>query len=418
MKGGSPLPDGALPGDGAPVAPPPGVVAEPPGARPRLFSVPFVLTCLAAFTFFLSHQMALVAVPLYVVSRGGGDTDAGTLTLLFAGASLIGRVPVGWAMERWGRRPIMMAGAGVAVASGLLYPAAQTVPALFALRLFHGLAMGLFSTAAAVVATDVVPAARRGEGLGVFGMGSNTALAVGPILSLAVVGRFSFAPLFAASAAVALAALVLGAAVGETGTPAPVRFSFRPETAFHRGAVFPAIVVAALMVAHGGVVTFLPLMGQARPIGNPGAFFTAAAVLLLAVRAKAGSLSDRWGRGPVIVPGMLLTAASMLLTGQAHAPRPLLAAGALYGLGLGLAQPALMALAADRAGESERGRAIATLYTGWEMGIGLGAYACGYLLTWTDFTVTYRAAALVTAAGAAAYLVAPGRAGRRPLTGC
>ncbi len=312
----------------APPPRPPAAGPAPPGARPRLFTAPFVFTCLAAFTFFLSHQMALVAVPLYVLERGGGETDAGTLTLLFTTASLLGRVPVGWAMDRWGRRPIMMAGAGVAVASGLLYPAARSVPALFALRLFHGVAMGLFSTAAAVVVTDVVPAARRGEGMGVFGMGSNTALAMGPVLSLAVVGRFSFAPLFAASAAVALAAVVLGAAVAETGMPAPVRFSFRPETAFARGAVFPAIIVAALMVAHGSVVTFLPLMGQARDIGNPGAFFTVAAVMLLAVRAKAGSLSDRWGRGPVIVPGMLLTAAAMLLTGLAHAPRTLLAAGA------------------------------------------------------------------------------------------
>ena len=402
---------------GAPPPQPPGGAAAPPGARPRLFSVPFVLTCLAAFTFFLSHQMALVALPLYVLERGGGKTDAGMLTLLFTTASLVGRVPVGWAMDRWGRRPIMMAGAGVAMAGGLLYPVARTVPALFALRLFHGLAMGLFSTAAAVVVTDVVPAARRGEGMGVFGMGSNTALAMGPILSLAVVGRFSFTPLFAASAAVALAAVVLGAAVGETGTPAPVRFSFRPETAFQRGAVFPAIIVAALMVAHGSVVTFLPLMGQVREIGNPGAFFTVAAVMLLAVRAKAGSLSDRWGRGPVIVPGMLLTAAAMLLTGLAHAPRTLLAAGALYGLGLGLAQPALMALAADRAGEGERGRAIATLYTGWELGIGLGAYAFGCLLTWADFTLSYWAAGLVTAAGCLGYLLASGRSGRRPSGG-
>lgn len=384
------------------------------GAQPHLFTAPFVFTCLAAFTFFLSHQMALVAVPLYVLERGGGDTDAGALTLLFTTASLLGRVPVGWAMDRWGRRPILMAGAGVAVASGLLYPAVRTVPALFVLRFFHGLAMALFSTAAAVVVTDVVPAVRRGEGMGVFGMGSNAALAMGPILSLAVVGRFSFTPLFAASAAVALAAVVLGAAVGETGIPAPVRIAFRLEAAFHRGAVFPALIVAALMVAHGSVVTFLPLMGQARDIGNPGAFFTAAAVLLLAVRAKAGSLSDRWGRGPVIVPGMLLTAAAMLLIGLANAPRTLLAAGALYGLGLGLAQPALMALAAEQAGEAERGRAIATLYMGWEMGIGLGAYALGYLLTWTDFTVTYCAAGLMPAIGGLSYLFAGRRPGRRP----
>ncbi|HEY7675659.1 MAG TPA: MFS transporter [Candidatus Methylomirabilis sp.] len=392
---------------------PPAPGPAPPGARPRLFTAPFVLTCLAAFTFFLSHQMVLVAVPLYAMDRGGSETDAGILTLLFTVAAFTGRVPVGWAMDRWGRRPIMMAGTAVAAVSGLVYPAVQTVPALFALRFFHGLAMALFSTAAAVVVTDVVPPVRRGEGLGFFGMGSNTALALGPLLSLAVVSRLSFSPLFLASAGVALAGVALGATVGETGVPAQVRFSFRPGTAFVRAAIFPAIIMGTLTVAHGSVVTFLPIMGRVRAVGNPGAFFTMAAILLVAVRAKAGSLSDRWGRGPVIVPGMFLTAAAMVVVGLAHAPATLLAAGALYGLGLGLAQPALMALVADRVGERERGRAIATFYTGWELGIGLGAYTFGYLLTWTDFTVTYWAAGLVTAAGCLGYLLASGRRRRQ-----
>ncbi len=387
---------------------------RPPAGAPRLFTAPFVLTCLAAFTFFLSHQMVLVAVPLYALDRGGSETDAGTLTLLFTLAAFTGRVPVGWAMDRWGRRPIMMAGTAVAAVSGLLYPMVQTVPALFALRLFHGLAMALFSTAAAVVVTDVVPRVRRGEGMGFFGMGSNVALAMGPVASLAVVSRFSFVPLFSIAAAVALTGVALGATVRETGTPGPARFSLRPGAAFIRAAVFPSIIMGTLTVAHGSVVTFLPLMGRARDLGNPGAFFTVAAIFLVAVRAKAGALSDRWGRGPVVVPGMLLAGLAMVLVGLAHGPRTLLAAGALYGLGFGLAQPALMALVADRVGEGERGRAITTFYTGWELGIGLGAYALGYLLTWTDFTVTYGVAGLVTAIGGFGFLLAPGHWRRRP----
>ncbi len=386
---------------------------RPLGAKPRLFSVPFVLICLAAFTFFLSHQLALVAVPLYALARGGSETDAGMLTLLFTTAAFLGRFPVAWAMDRWGRRPIMMAGTAVAAVSGLLYSSVETVPALFALRLFHGLAMALFSTAAAVVVTDVVPLARRGEGMGYYGMGSNLALALGPLTSLALVGRFSFAPLFSVSAAVACAGVALGAAVRETGVPAPAPFSLRPGTVFTRQAVFPAIIMGTLTVSHGSLVTFLPIMGKVREVGNPGAFFTMAAILLVTVRAKAGSLSDRWGRGPVIVPGMLLVAAAMGLLGVAHGPRMLLAAGALYGLGLGLAQPALMALVVDRVGERERGRAIATFYTGWELGIGLGAFALGYLLTWTDFTVTYWTASLVVVAGTLGYLMTPGRPERR-----
>ncbi len=381
---------------------------------PRLFTAPFVLVCLAAVTFFISHQAAQAAVPLYALHRGGSEADAGTLALLFSVASLLGRMPVTWAMDRWGRRPVMIAGSGIAAASGLLYPAVESMPALFSLRAFHGLAMAFFSTASAVLVTDLIPLPRRGEGMGYFGMGSSLGLALGPMLALAMVGRVSFAGVFVASAAVAFVGAVLGAAVRETGAPAPTAFTLAPRTLFTRSAILPGALMGSLTVTHRALVTFLPLMGQERPLGNPGIFFTAAAIMLVAVRAKAGSLSDRWGRGPTIVPGLLLAALAVGLVGTAFGAATIVIAGALYGLAFGLAQPALMALAADRASEADRGRAIATYYSGWELGIGAGAYALGHVLPWTGFTVGFCAAGLVAALGGIGYLVRPGLWARRP----
>src|SRR3990172_880424 len=100
---------------------------RPPGRAPRLFTAPFVLTCLASFAFFLSHQLCLLAMPLYALHRGGSEHDAGMLTLLFTLAAFTGRLPTAWAMQRWGRRPVMMAGGGVAVLSALLYPLMESV---------------------------------------------------------------------------------------------------------------------------------------------------------------------------------------------------------------------------------------------------------------------------------------------------
>ena len=384
-----------------------------PGAEARLFTAPFVLTCLATCMFFLAHQLVLLATPLYALRRGGTEADAGTLTLVFTAAALLARLPIGWVIDRWGRRPIMIGGAAIATACGLLYPAVRTMPALLALRPLHGLALGIFTAATAAVIVDVVPPLRRGEGMGYFGWGNNLALAFGPMLSLGIVERFDFTPLFLVAAAVAFAGMVLGAGVRETGAQPAARRPLRPGTIFVPSAVFPGIIVAALTVTHGSLVTFLPLMGRVRSLGNPGAFFTVAAIVLIAVRAKAGRFSDRWGRGPVILPGMLLAALSMVLLAFSQGPGALLAAGALYGLGLGLAQPALLALVGDRAAEADRGRAIATFYTGWELGIGVGAYPLGYLLSWTNFTVMYVTAGLIVACGALGYLLAPASSARR-----
>jgi MFS family permease len=363
--------------------------------------------------FFLSHQLVLIATPLYALDRGGTQEDAGSLTLLFSLAALLSRLPIGWVMDRWGRRPVMLAGLALAAACCLLYRAVGTLPALLALRPLHGVALGIFTAAATAVIADVSPASRRAEGMGYFGLGNNVAWALGPALSLAVVSRFRFPPLFLMAAAVGMVGLVLAVPVRETGAKVPHGVPVRARTIFVPRAIFPGLIVGALTVTHGALVTFLPLMGRARTLGNPGAFFTMASILLVAVRAKAGALSDRWGRGSVIVPGMVLSALAMVLVGLAHTPARLMLAGTVYGLGVALAQPALMALVADRTTEADRARAISTFYTGWELGIGMGAFPFGYLLSWTSFTVMYAAVGLVTAAGALGYLLAPAQPRRR-----
>jgi len=378
-------------------------------ARPRLLTAPFVLTCLSTFAYYLSHLAALIATPPYALRLGGTEADAGTLTLLFIIAALIGRLPTGWAMDRWGRRPVLVAGTAVAFLSTMLYPAVARADLLFPLRALHGAAIGMFTTASAAMIADLAPAQRRGEGAGYYGISMNLGLALGPPAALTVIGRYGFGTLFHLAAVVALAALILGALGGETVVPRPTAFSMRPGALFAASAVLPAVAMGAMTISYGGLVTLLPLMGKVRSLGNPGAFFTMAAVFLVLARLVVGPLSDRWGRGIIIVPGLAVEAVSMLLVGLAHGPGLLLLAGAVYGTGFAMAQTALMALMADRARQADRARAVSTYFTGWELGIGIGGYGLALLLPWGGFTGAFYAAALASALGVLAYLAAPGR---------
>jgi MFS family permease len=77
----------------------------------------------------------------------------------------------------------------------------------------------------------------------------------------------------------------------------------------------------------------------------------------------------------------------------------LVGAGVL-GLGLGSVQPTLMALTADRAPPEERGKAMGTFYTAWELGIMMGSTGAGLLLEVTDFALMLLASSLIPSAGA------------------
>ena len=136
--------------------------------------------------------------------------------------------------------------------------------------------------------------------------------------------------------------------------------------------------------------------------GTPGLFYTVYALVSLAVRSPAGRLSDRLGRRAVIAPALGHPAAGLAaVLGLAASQRAFLGAAALYGVGFGAAQPALLAMTADRAPPGERGRAMGTLYTAWELGISGGAMLLGLCATTLGYEATWWTAAVIAAAGRA-----------------
>ena len=54
------------------------------------------------------------------------------------------------------------------------------------LRFLHGLTWGSMSTAGSTIAVDLVPQKRRGEGIGIFGLSMTIAMAIGPLIAIAI----------------------------------------------------------------------------------------------------------------------------------------------------------------------------------------------------------------------------------------
>jgi MFS family permease len=124
----------------------------------------------------------------------------------------------------------------------------------------------------------------------------------------------------------------------------------------------------------------------------------------LAVRSPAGRLSDRLGRRAVIAPALAISSASLVVLGLTESQAMFLLAAALYGVGFGAGQPALLAMTADRVPPGERGRAMGTLYTAWKLGISGGAILLGLCAPRLGYAVTWWTAAALAAAGALAAL--------------
>ena len=161
----------------------------------------------------------------------------------------------------------------------------------------------------------------------------------------------------------------------------------------------------SVALTYGTVISFLPLLAVERNIQNFEVFFTAFALALIVVRAGAGELSDRFGRPAVIVPGLALTIAAMGLLSVADTLPMLLLVAVIYGLGFGAVSPVLQAFTVDRAGLGDRGAAMATYSAAFDLGIGVGSVALGYILQVSTFGAMYLTAAGCAAVGLAGFLL-------------
>ncbi len=361
---------------------------------------PFVLLWLSAFAFFLSFLLLLSALPLFARrSLGASDAAIGVIMASFAVTSLLLRPVAGWGADRYGRRPFMLAGALTFAVASVAYGWAGGAVGLVLVRLLHGAGMGLYPTAASAMVADLTPPDRRGEILGLYGASGSLALAVGPIVGIAVVNRVGFAPLFWIAGAVAAISTLLIVPARETLVQRR-RAAFSAADVMCSAALVPSLIVMCMTVTYGTQVAFLPLYADSHGI-NVGVFFLVFALLTTVVRGPAGRLSDRHGRAPVAAIGLLLAAAALVVLALSETIVGLGLAGAIYGIAYGVAQPALIAWAVDAAQEGERGRAVATYYAAFEIGIAIGATSSGLAVARWGVAATFLAAAVVAMAGAA-----------------
>lgn len=383
--------------------------------RDRIFSRDFALALLANLFSFCSMYLLLATLPLYVVAIGGTVTDAGIVLACFTLTAVVVRPWIGRLSDRRAKKAIMLVGAVILAASSLLYQPADAVPLVMAVRVLHGVGWAAFSTAASALAADLAPPSRRGEAMGYFGVGTNVAMAAGPAIGVFLVGWSGYGALFLTAMVVSAVAVLMTVGIAEPKRAPDAAAPRRGWRSFILpSALFPSAVLFTNALTYASVVALLPLFAEEVKLGNPGLFFTVFAVVVLVIRGPLGRLSDRRGRVVVVAPGLLVTFVALLLLSRAESMTMLLVVAVLYAIGVGAAQPTLMAMTIDRAKPQERGAAMGTFTTSMDLGIGIGSVVWGLVAEAFGYQVMYVVASFMGLVGVAVLLAGarkrPGKA--------
>jgi MFS family permease len=376
-------------------------------AEPRLLTRPFALCFVANLLQGLAFNLFL-HFPGFLKGLGADELEIGFISALTAVAAIALRPPIGRAMDRRGRRVVILVGGATNVVALALYLAVERVgPGLYAVRVLHGLAEALLFSSLFTYAADQVPAARRTEGLALFGVSGMLPISVAGVLGDWLIPAYGYRALFETSLGLAVASLLCSLPLRDP--PRPTHGTERPlgiRAALAQPDLVPLWFMGAVFsIALTACFVFIKTFVDATGIGTVGGFFTAYTAAALVLRAFAGWLPDRVGPKRVLVPALFALAAGFFALARAGSAFDVALAGLLCGIGHGYTFPILFGLVVTRAPEPNRGAAMALFTALFDLGVLVGGPALGLVIERAGYGAMFTTGGALTAAGTAVFLL-------------
>lgn len=348
----------------------------------------------------------------FLKTLGAAEAMIGLIFGATGAAAIVARPPLGRIMDRRGRVTIIRAGGVLHVAACLLYGTVGAAGAwVTSVRIVHGVAEAMLFTSLFAFASDIVPAARRFEGIALFGVSGMLPISLGSLLGDAILARAggasvaAYRQLFAVAAALAIAALLLSLPLREPPKPAADGPARSMRDAFLQPDLLPlwlaGVVFATCLAAP---FTFFATFVMTEDVGSAGLFFSCYSIAAITLRIFLGKLPERVGPRLVLFPAMGAVAGGLVLLVLARSAAHVAVAGALAGMGHGFTFPILLGLVIARARPAERGAALAIFTALFDAGSLLGNPLFGLVMRLThSYRTMFATAAAIMAAGTAVF---------------
>ncbi len=353
-----------------------------PGTDPSRARIIIVLLAVCTALQMTSYGLIF---PLFARKLGDFGDSVAVLAASVMAYSLAGVIAapfMGSLADRFGRRPLVLGSfAAFAAAFAGYYLAATSLAFIIIRGLAGGLTAGLGPASMGLVA-DIAPQDERARWIGVIGGGTAAGFIVGPVVGGLLYDRWGYGPPFLASIGIALLTLLVTfLAIPETHPSEKrrraalyekraARLAPKPRTAvsFMASLPHPLLAFGTLLFISFSMVFAWFFIDPQLPFyafdelgwstAQFGAVISCYGWATLIGNLALGRSSDRFGRKPILIIGLLLHAAlygGLMLT---NAYSVIVAAFIIAGLGEALLNPALSAAYLDITPEEHRSRAM------------------------------------------------------------
>ncbi len=369
---------------------------EPFRLRSLAFSV-----YLPTIFFSIGQGAAIPAIPLFARELGASLALAAFIVALRGIGQIIGDVPAGLAVSKWGDKGAMVAGTtliGIVAIGASLSPTPLTLGALV---LVMGVGWAFWQIARLAYVSEVAPLEQRGRALSMTGgmnrIGNFIGPAIGGLLGEYVGLQFAFIlqAVMGLAAAAMMFIVVREARIAREMLGVSIRGRLVQTVTNHREIYLRAgPPIISLGVVRQARQVFLPLWGEQIGLG-PGqiGLITSASFFIDAtIFYPIGLIMDTKGRKWVAVPCLITMAISLAILPLTDTFTTFLLVGMLIGLGNGFGSGINMTLGADFSPDVGRGEFLGV----WRLISDVGQGGGPIVISAVTGLVTLGAASVVT----------------------
>ncbi|MBC2192365.1 MFS transporter [Listeria sp. FSL L7-0229] len=374
--------------------------------KTRLWTKDYVFLLLGSVLLYIGFMVFMPTLPARIIELGGTQMQASLAVGLFSIVALLMRAIAGSWNDKFGPKVLIIVGFLILILTTVNFYWSTAVAALLLLRLFHGAGWGIGTTSIATGVSKLVPPSRTGEGIGFYGLTTALGMSLAPIIAILIMNYFSFDVLVTFSLVLMVFILIL---MTQLKIPKSEKVVHHKMKLFEKTALLPAGLCLLMAIPLGGIQTFMMVYGTELGISTTWVYFIGQAIMVLVSRLFAGRLYDTKGHRFVVIPGALSMIIGILILSFATGAISLFIASLFFGLGYGMSQPALQALAVDRAAPHNKGTANGTFLSGMDIGMAVGSFGLSIVATYYNYATMYRTAIIALIVFFAVYWFTLGR---------
>ena len=357
----------------------------------------FYLCTLGVFCFISYNLVRMPVLSLFAESLGAGPERIGLIVSVSTITGVLLKLPSGALSDIYGRKMLLRIGV---VAFGLppfVYPFVSDLNALTALRFVHGLATAIFAPSALATVADLYKE-RRGAALGTYTACTQSGSLLGPFLGGWLAYTAGFPTAFLTAGVFGCIAILIFFSLHLDEPPPRVREKGLAPVMAEMGKGFLAVARnrkvlitsstdAAKMIANGALMAFLPLYGLSMGLnaGQVGLLFTVQAFTSFFSKPVMGRVSDRIGRQPLIVLGLVICAMTFIAMPHVGSFALLLVLSSGFGFGEAVVSSSSAALVADSSEFKRLGAGMGMQGTVMDIGHASGPLLAGLLIAHVSY---------------------------------